>query len=145
MRDTSLLQLAFDRPSRRYRVELLSNPELGERGISHGGPASREIVEWAAVRRALAAEVGEPEGVCTIVFDLVVERVAGADGCAFGIRRLDAEPGEGAMKWASALERCLGAERCAPSIKSLAAEGTPSRWYPNLEEFEAAALQSLED
>ncbi len=76
--------------------------------------------------------------------DLVVDRISGPHGSAFEIRRLDAEPGEGAMKLASAIERALAPELSAPSIKSLAAEGTPSRWYQNLEEFESAALESLD-
>ena len=96
------------------------------------------------IRWALAAEVGEPEGVRTIIFDLVVGRISGPDGSAFEIRRLSVEPGEEAMKLASAIERALAPQFSAPSIKSLAAEGTPSRWYQNLEEFESAALESLD-
>ena len=74
----------------------------------------------------------------------MVDRVSGPGGAAFEIRRLDAEPGEDAMKWATAIERALAPELSAPSIKSLAAEGSPSRWYQDLEEFEAAALESLD-
>ncbi len=144
MRDTSLLQLAFDGHQRRYRVQLLVNPKLCERGIAHGDPANPSVVEWALIRWALAAEIGEPEGVRTIIFDLVVERVSGPDGSAFEVRRLDAEPGEEAMKWASTIERALAPALSAPSIKSLAAEGTPSCRYQNLEEFESAALESLD-
>jgi hypothetical protein len=144
MRDTSLLKLAFDGHPGRYRVQLLANPELCECGIAHGDPASPSLVEWTVVRWALAAEVGEPEGVRTIIFDLVVDRISGPDGSAFEIRRLSAEPGEEAMKLASAIERALAPQSSAPSIKSLAAEGTPSRWYQNLEEFESAALESLD-
>jgi len=144
MRDTSLLQLAVHGHQGRYRVRLLENPELRESGIAHGDPADPGVVEWSAIRWALAAEVGEPEGVRTIIFDLVVNRISGPDGSAFEIRRLDAEPGEDAMKWATAIDRALAPELSAPSIKSLAAEGSPSRWYQDLEEFEAAALESLD-
>jgi hypothetical protein len=144
MRDTSLLQLAVNGHQGRYRVRLLENPELRESGIAHGDPADPGVVEWPAIRWALAAEVGEPEGVRTIIFDLVVDRISGPDGSAFEIRRLDAEPGEDAMKWATAIDRALAPELSAPSIKSLAAEGSPSRWYQDLEEFEAAALESLD-
>jgi hypothetical protein len=144
MRDTSLLQLAADGGPGRYRVRLLENPELGESGIAHGDPANPSVMEWSAVRWALAAEVGEPEGVCTIIFDLVIEHLSGVEGDTYEIRRLDAEPGEDAMKWATAIERALAPGQASPSIKSLAAEGTPSRWYQNLEEFEAAALESLD-
>jgi hypothetical protein len=144
MRDTSLLKLAFDGHPGRYRVQLLANPELCVSGIAHGDPANPSLVEWAEVRWALAAEIGEPEGVRTIIFDLVVGRISGPDGSAFEIRRLGAEPGEEAMELASAIERALAPQSSAPSIKSLAAEGTPSRWYQNLEEFESAALESLD-
>ncbi len=139
MRDTSLLKLAFDGHPGRYRVQLLANPELCESGITHGDPASPCLVEWTAIRWALAAEVGEPEGVRTIIFDLVVDRISGPDGSAFEIRRLGAEPGEEAMEWASAINRALAPQFSAPSIKSLAAEGAPSSWYQNLEEFESAS------
>ena len=44
---------------------------------------------------------------------------------------------------AQPIERALAPQFSAPSIKSLAAEGTPSRWYQSLEEFESAALESL--
>jgi hypothetical protein len=144
MRDTSLRELAFDGHPGRYRVQLLVNPELSESGIAHGDPANPSLVEWVAIRWALAAEVGEPEGVRTIIFDLVVGRIHGRDGSAFEICRLSSEPGEEAMKLASAIERALAPQFSAPSIKSLAAEGTPSRWYQNLEEFESAVLESLD-
>jgi len=144
MRDTSLLQLASDRHRGRYRVRLLENPELRADGIAHGDPANPELVEWSTIRWALAAEVGEPEGVRTILFDLVVARISEPHGSAYEIRRLAAEPGEDAMKLATAIERALAPALSAPSIKSLAAESSPSRWYPDLEEFEAAALESLD-
>jgi hypothetical protein len=144
MRDTSLLKLAFAGDPGRYRVQLLANPVLCESGIAHGDPANPSVIKWEEVRWALAAEVGEPEGVRTIIFDLVVGRSSGPEGDAFEIRRLGVEPGEEAMKWATAIERALAPKFSAPSIKSLAAEGTPSRWYQNLEEFQSAALESLD-
>ncbi len=144
MRDASLLQLAVDGHRGRYRVQLLADPAPCERGIAHGDPAHPRVLEWSAIRSVLAAEVGEPEGVRIIIFDLVVDRVSDAERGAYEIRRLDAEPGGEAMKWAAAIEAALAPERCAPSVKTLAAEGTPSRWYQNLEEFEAAALESLD-
>jgi hypothetical protein len=61
----------------------------------------------------------------------------------FEVRRLDTEPGELAMEMARAIERGLVSEAASPSIKSLAAEGISSQRYHDLEEFEAAALESL--
>ena len=145
MRDASLLQVAAGGHRDRYRVEVLPNAKLCERGIAYGDPTRRSLLQWHAIQRALAAEVGEPEGVRTIVFDLVVDRISWPEGLAFAVCRLDAEPGEEAMAVARAIEMALEPEDIAPSIKSLAAEGTPSLRYQDLEEFEAAALHSLTD
>ena len=49
------------------------------------------------ILHALAAEVGEPEGVRTVVFDLLVERKA--TGCV--VCRFDADPGPEAKALAS--------------------------------------------
>jgi hypothetical protein len=143
MRDASLLQVAAAGHRDRYRVEVLPDWQLCERGIAYGDPANRSLLQWDAIQRALAAEVGEPEGVRTIIFDLVVDRISGPEGLTFAVRRLDAEPGEEAMAVARAIEMALEPEHIAPSIKSLAAEGTPSLRYQDLEEFEATALHSL--
>jgi len=145
MRDASLLQFAGDPGRIRYRVEVLLDPQLSESGVQHGGPAQRQLLEWSAVQCAMAAEVGEPEGVRAIIFDLVVDRVAQPEGYGYTVCRLDAEPGEEAMAVAHAIQRALAPEASAPSIKSLASEGLPNRWYQDLEEFEAAALESLTD
>ena len=89
MRDASLLQVAAGGHRDRYRVEVLPDPQLCERGISYGDPANRSLLQWHAIQRALAAEVGEPEGVRTIIFDLVVDRISQPEGLAFAVRRLD--------------------------------------------------------
>ena len=145
MRDTSLLQLAGEQHQIRYRVEALLDPQISDLGVQHGEPAHRRMLEWSAIQCALAAEVGEPEGVRAIIFDLVVDRVAFPEGIGYSVCRLNAEPGEEAMAIACAIERALAPDALAPSIKNLASEGTPSRWYQDLEEFEAAALASLAD
>ena len=96
------------------------------------------------------AEVGEPEGVRTIVFDLVVRpdpqngerRPDGSDDGAFQVFRLDADPYEDAVDVARAIERALG-ERAAASLKNLAADGVASWSYPDLESFEEAVIETL--
>ncbi len=125
--------------SRRYRVWLLGDPRLSEGGVSYREGDGRKLLAWAAVQRAIAAEVGEPQGVRTIVFDLVVER----EGSDCTVCRLDAEPGEDAVALARAVAEGLGPERASPSIKSLVTDGLPSRWYPDLEAFEEAALEEI--
>ena len=89
--------------------------------------------------------MGEPEGVRAIIFDLVMDCFPQPEGDRYAVCRLTAEPGEEAMAIAAAIERALAPDASAPSIKNLASEGTPSRWYQDLEEFEAAALLSLAD
>ncbi len=142
MRDTSLLQLATSGHEQCYRVSVLVDAGASDQGICFRERGGLQLLEWASIETALAGEVGEPEGVRTIVFDLVTDRADTPDGVRFTVWRLDAEPGEDAMKLAKAISRAIG-DKASASIKSLAAEGTPSLWYPDIEEFEAAAVQSL--
>lgn len=137
-KDSSFLIPACDLAVR-YRVTLLPEAELSETGLVHREGAASRVLEWSRVQRALAAEVGEPEGVRTIVFDLIVE-IRG-DTCA--AVRFDADPSENAVEWARALDRALGPERSTPSIKSVAVDGVPGRWFPDVESFEAANLAIL--
>jgi len=125
--------------SARYRVELLAWVEVGESGVDHVEGASRSTLRWERIERALAAEVGEPDGVRTIVFDLVVERKHAE--CL--VRRFDAEPGEPAQAIARAIAERLGSARCSRSLLALAAEGVPTRAYPDLESLADDALEEL--
>jgi hypothetical protein len=120
----------------RYRVRVLTGARATAAGVAHG---EGELLEWSRVERALSADVGEPEGVRTIVFDLVVE----VDGETCAVCRLDADPGEDAAALARAIEAALGEGRCAPSIKSAASEGVPEDWYPDLASFEVDALERV--
>ena len=121
------------REPRPYQSIVLEEPRLGAAGVEHGPQSFRELVRWRDVRGAVAAEVGEPEGVRTIVFDLLARTSAGRIAL-----RLDAEPGEPAAALARAIAAAIG-ERARPSIKSLAVDGTPTLWFPDLAEFEEAA------
>jgi hypothetical protein len=44
-----------------------------ERGVVYRRGDQRYLLAWSRVHRGLAAEVGEPQGVRTIVFDLAIE------------------------------------------------------------------------
>ncbi len=121
----------------RYRVELLEGARVEERGVVHLRTGSELLIPWSQVRRALAAEVGEPEGVRTIVFDLAV--AVEADGCQ--VVRFDAEPGDDAMRIARQIGAALGPDRATPSLKSVATDGIASRWYPDIASFEQEALR----
>jgi hypothetical protein len=125
----------------RYSVRLLAGALATERGVVHHEGAAQRLLEWGEVTWALAAEVGEPQGVRTIVFDLVVERRAGS----FAVCRFSEEPGEDAVAAARVMAGALPAERLGASIKGLAADGVISCWYPDLESLEEAALALLAD
>ena len=123
----------------RYRVELLAWAQVGDDGVSHGEGALRGTLSWSRVLHALAAEVGEPEGVRTVVFDLVVERKG--DECL--VYRFDVDPGPDAQAAAVRLVRGLGPGRSARALLDLAADGVPTRAFPDLESLAEDALEEL--
>ena len=122
-----------------YRVEVLPWAELGPGGIVFREGSEQAMLPWSRVLHALAAYVGEPEGVCTIVFDLVVERKE--TECL--VCRFDADPGEPAQTAARALLEGLGRKRCSRSLAELAADGAPTRSYPDLDTLAEGALEEL--
>ncbi len=125
--------------SSRYRVHALHEAEPTERGVLYRDGGSIYILDWERVERALAADVGEPEGVRTIVFDLVTS----LDGEGCRACRLDAQPGEEAMAVARFIRDGLGDKRCTPSVESLAVDGVPTRWYPDLGSLAEANHEAL--
>lgn len=145
MRDS----LAHSTPSRHsggegkpgYRVRLLEVVQLTPEGVAHRENGELCLLAWSRVRRALAAEVGEPEGVRTVVFDLVV--ALDDQGC--DVYRFDCDPYADAMRAARAIEGGVGAERTAASIKSMASDGTSTRWYPDLGSLAEEAWAELRD
>lgn len=122
-----------------YRVEVLRGARTGRDGILHAAADGERLLRWDEVRFAVAAEVGEPEGVRTIVFDLVL----GRDADGWRAARLDAEPGPDAEEIARAIHDGVGPRQRGPSIKSLASDGVPSWWYADLEAFEEAVVAAL--
>jgi len=142
MRDRDPSRASAHRPpvtSSGYRVELLREIRLVADGVLHATPAGPRLLRWDEVRFALAAEVGEPEGVRAIVFDLVVG--SGADGLR--VARLDADPGPLAVEIARAIHSGVGVQQRGPSIKSLACDGFASWWHADLESFEEAAAAAV--
>ena len=122
-----------------YRVELLRGARAVDGGILHAAADGQRLLRWDEVLLAVAAEVGEPEGVRTIVFDLVL----GRDALGWRAARLDAEPGPDAEQIARAIHDGVGPRQRGPSIKSLASDGVPSWWYADLEGFEEAVMAAL--
>lgn len=125
----------------RYRVELLGDAVAAERGVLHRQDGEDRILPWSQVRRVIASEVGEPQGVRTIIFDLVV----GVDEAEFRVRRFDAEPGQDAVEAAELMARHVPGEFLCASIKALTTDGLPLEWHPDLESFEEAALAALSE
>jgi hypothetical protein len=125
--------------SARYRVEVLPWVEVGERGVGYFAGSRRTTLQWASVLYALSAQVGEPEGVCTVVFDLVVERKG--DECQ--VCRFDADPGPDAQRLAEQIVAGLGRSRCSRSLIELASDGHPSRMVPDLDAVAESAWEEL--
>jgi hypothetical protein len=114
----------------------LEEPRLSREGIEHGPLRGRALLRWADVLGAVAAEVGEPEGVRTIVFDLLARASRGG----LVPVRLDAEPGEAAAELAQRIAAAIG-DRAQPSVRRLAVDGVPTLWFPDLESFEEIAAE----
>jgi hypothetical protein len=125
-------------PEPRYRARVVEGVALQPSGLHHLEAGEPALLPWDDVRLAVAAEIGEPEGVRTIVFDVIADT-----GDGWLAHRLDAEPGSEAMLQARELAEWLAPEVCGPSLKSLAADGIPSRWYPDLASFEDDTLERL--
>jgi hypothetical protein len=129
---------ASEVPSR-YRVHLLPGAKPTERGILYRRGNERFLLAWGQVECAFAAEVGEPEGVRIIAFDLAVA----VDGPVCVVCRMEAEPGEDAMRTARAIQLGVGPENCNSCIKSLATDGAASLCFPDTETFDESVLESV--
>jgi hypothetical protein len=123
----------------RYPVRLLEAPSFEAAGLRHGRPPSRALLAWSDVARVAVAEVGEPEGVRTVVYDLITLPASGV-----AVWRMDADPGEAARALARQLETALGPGRAPPALKNLASDGVATLWYPDLRAFEEDCLAELE-
>ena len=124
----------------RYAVRLLADarPALG--GLVYSTAEGEKRVAWDEVQYVLAAEIGEPQGIRIIVFDLVV---AGGDG-TWSVLRFDAEPGEDAEAVAQVLAEAIPAERLGAAVKSLATRSAIAEWFSDVESFEESTLGILE-
>ena len=137
--DDMALPLPAPEVPSRYRVHRLADPRPTERGVLYRRGERRYLLAWERVKRALAAEVGEPEGLRRVVFDLAVQ-VEGSECVAC---RLEVDPGDAARIWARAIELGVGRSGCCPSLRATAAEGWPSRSHCDLETFDEAALEAI--
>jgi hypothetical protein len=122
-----------------YRAHLLAGAEPTDRGLAYAQGEGSSLLAWSRVRRAFAGEVGEPEGIRTVVFDLVIG-IEGPECVAF---RFSAEPGDDARSTARAILVGLGPDLCDPSLHTVAAEGFATRTHSDLEPFDEACLESV--
>jgi len=122
----------------RYRVTVGNRAEPGHEGLAYEWAGSRRRLAWSSISHVIAAEVGEPEGVRTIVFDLLCP-----EGDCWQVLRLDAEPGDEAMDLAAAIAEQTPSSSQSASLKSVAADGLPTLWYPDLVSFEEATLSDI--
>lgn len=114
----------------RARIVVLPWAVADARGIVYRRGAEPFLLAWSRVAAAHSAEVGEPEGVQTVIFDLVL---AGRPDARC---RLDADPGETARRMAEAIVRGIGRARCSASLRAVALEGYATRSYPDLDSYE---------
>jgi hypothetical protein len=122
----------------RWHVAILPEARAEARGVLYRRGGRLFLLPWGRVSAAHAAEVGEAEGVQTVVFDLALV------GRPRARCRLDADPGEAARALGQAIERGLGRSRCSASLRAVALEGYATRSYPDVESFEADAPHELQ-
>jgi hypothetical protein len=124
----------------RYAVRLLADAQPAPEGLVHLTADGVQHVGWGDVQYVLAAEIGEPQGIRTILFDLVL---AGRDGC-WSVLRFDEEPGEDAEAVAEILAAAIPTDRLGAAVKSLASESVVAEWFPDVPTFEVTALALLQ-
>jgi hypothetical protein len=123
----------------RYRVYRLPGAKPTERGVLYRRGRQRYLLAWTRVKRAFAADVGEPGEPRVTVFDLAIQ-VTGSE-CV--VCRLVAEPGEQAIRVARAIELAVGSRACSPCIQALAVDGLATRAYPDLDVFSESVLEAV--
>ncbi len=123
----------------RYRAHRLPEAKPTERGILYRRGERFFLLAWSRVKRVLAAEVGESGGPRTVVIDLAVQLT----GSECIVCRTDATPGEEAMRLAKATLLGVGDAGLRGALGHLASEGVTRVRFPDVESFEAAALEAV--
>lgn len=119
------------------RIVVLPEVSADGRGIVYRRGSDPFLLPWHLVAGAHAAEVGEPEGVQTVVFDLVLA------GRSDARCRFDADPGDPACRIATRIVEGIGRSLCSASLRAAAIEGRPTRSYPDLGSYEDDAPPEL--
>lgn len=107
-----------------HRVLTIEIPHFGARGFHWRAPSGAQFKPWDEVERARAAEVGEPEGVRTIVFEVLLRDPP-------RVLRFCCDPLDGAQSLADTLATALGG-RCSKVLRDYAREGHMALTVPDL-------------
>lgn len=121
-----------------WAIRVIERPEFsvdGVEGIAEGAVT----IPWSTLSRAFVAEVGEPEGVRAVVFDLAQ---AGADPGPT-LWRFGIDPYDAPKLIAQWIVEALGSSRCSLSLLTLAKEGVPTQFYTHLVDWDDLVLAEL--
>ena len=122
-----------------WTIWVVHQPGLSARSLSIEWEGDRYEIDWSEIEKALAAEVGEPEGVRAVIFDLVWP--AAPPGAA--ILRFSIDPSDGPKRPAQLLLEALGESRCSGSLLGLAREGRPTARFSHLDQMDDALAEAL--
>lgn len=140
--DVPAMPRATDTPSpacREWTIWVVPQPGLDLRGISLEWDGSKYEIEWGEIGRAFAAEVGEPDGIRAVVFDLVWND--GPDGAV--MLRFSVDPSDGPKHPAQLFVDSLGGWRCSASLQSLARDGRATDRFSHVDALDEALLEQL--
>ena len=100
-------------------------------------------VPWAQLVAGFASQVGEPDGVRTIVFDLACCRFAFEGDPEPALLRFSIDPSEEPRGAAQRIVDMLGKTACSASLHALAREGATTESHADLQSLDEALLASL--
>lgn len=136
------LRMASPHQSDRYRewtICLIAAPCFDGEGFQVDWEGVPRRVPWDELSGAFAAEVGEPEGVRAVVFDLLCT----SSFCGAALLRFSVDPSEGPKRPAQAIVENLGSKHCSASLQALAREGCATDCYSHLDLLDEALLEQL--
>ena len=122
-----------------WTIWVVLRPALHPQGLALEWEGERHEIAWDEIERAFAAEVGEPEGVRAIVFDLAWK--SAPDGPV--LLRFSFDPSDGPKRPAQLVLESLGEPRCSASLRSLAHDGRASDRFSHVDLLDEALLDLL--
>ncbi len=126
-----------------WTIWVVQHPNLGARSLEIEWEGDRHEIGWDAVEYAYAAEVGEPEGIRAVVFDLLWPSGPSGGGGDAVILRFSVDPCDGPKQPAQRIVETLGESRCSNSLQSLSRDGRATDCFSHLDFLDQALLQAL--